>query len=277
MGERTGIEWTDATWNPWQGCHKVSAGCKNCYMFREKSRYGQVPDVVKRSSAATFNAPTSRKWAEPRKVFVCSWSDFFVEEADPWRGEAWDVMRRASQHTYLVPTKRIERAAQCLPEDWGAGWPNVWLGVSAEDQAAADKRIPLLAQIPAAVRWISAEPLLGPVDLTPYFLCRGNGGTRCPGAARCFACDIRWVVVGGESGPNARAMDPKWVRSLRDQCTSSGAAFFFKQWGEWAPPAAFVPIVGRTYQAFPDHSMWRVGKKAAGSLLDGHEWKEYPR
>src|SRR6266498_5551388 len=123
MGETTGIAWTQRTWNPWHGCHKVSAGCKNCYMFREKRQYGQDPDVVVRSKT-TFNAPL--KWKDSALVFTCSWSDWFIEEADPWRDEAWDVIRRTPHLTYQILTKRIERASSCLPKDWPL--KNVWLG-----------------------------------------------------------------------------------------------------------------------------------------------------
>ena len=132
MAERTGIAWTDATWNCWQGCHKVSTGCKNCYMFADKKRYGQNPDVVTRSTVATFNAPL--KWAKNRekyghinRVFPCSWSDFFIEEAEAWRAEAWAIIRQTPNLIYQICTKRPERIAACLPADWGTGYPNVWL------------------------------------------------------------------------------------------------------------------------------------------------------
>ena len=190
MGKSTGITWTDATWNPWQGCHPVSEGCANCYMYREKRQYGQDPTVVVRSSPSTFRAPA--RWKDPRIVFVCSWSDFFVEEADPWRAEAWDVMRRAPWHTYLLLTKRIERAAECLPPGWP--WPNVWLGVTAENQRRAEERVPQLLEIPAAGRFVSVEPLLGPVRMndgyTSWLTCDGRhkiGGECCEA----------WAVGGG--------------------------------------------------------------------------------
>ena len=165
MGKNSSIEWTDHTWNPWQGCHPISAGCANCYMFRDKRRYGQDPSVVVRSKRATFCKPAH--WNEPAKVFTCSWSDFFIEEADPWRDEAWDIIQTTPWLTYLILTKRIERAAQNLPTAWP--FPNVWLGVSVENQQTADERIPILLQASAAVRFVSVEPMLGPVDLG-YFL-----------------------------------------------------------------------------------------------------------
>ncbi len=162
MGITRGISWTDATWNPWRGCKKVSAGCKNCYMFRDAERYGKDPNQIVRSRT-TFEDPL--KWPTGRKVFVCSWSDFCLREADPWRADAWEVMRRSPQHTFQICTKRPERLPACLPHDWGDGWPNVWLGVTAENQEMAVKRIPVLAQIPARVRWVSVEPMLEYFDL----------------------------------------------------------------------------------------------------------------
>lgn len=248
---KSAIEWTDATWNPWHGCHKVSQGCKNCYMFREKGMYGQNPNVVVRSKT-TFNAPL--KWKDPRKIFTCSWSDWFIEEADEWRGEAYEIIRNTLRHTYQILTKRIERAEGMFPDELY----NVWLGVSVEDRKNKD-RIDGLRQIPAALRFLSIEPLIediGELDLT----------------------GIQWVIVGGESGPGARPMAPEWARSVRDQCQAAGVAFLFKQWGEWSPHALStgrremnVPIGDGTH-----HRMIRAGKKEAGRCLDGTVWNQFP-
>jgi len=235
MGRDTGIEWTDRTWNPFHGCHKVSPGCKGCYMFRDKARYGQDPNIVVRSKT-TFYAPL--KWPkEPAMCFTCSWSDWFIEEADPWRDEAYGVIRQTPWITYQILTKRIERAAGRVPDP---PLPNLWLGVSAENQEYADRRLPLLLQTPAAVRFVSYEPALGPVDLSQYLPA------------------LDWVICGGESGPGARPMQPDWVRSVRDQCQAAGTAFFMKQWGEH------------------NDKLVRVGKKAAGRELDGREWNQFP-
>ena len=223
MGTETGISWTDATWNPFQGCHKISSGCKNCYMFSEKTRYGQNPNVVVRSSDATFNAPlkwakNSEKYGHIKRVFVCSWSDFFIEEADPWRADAWDIMRKTPQFIYQLCTKRPERIADCLPTDWGQGYPNVWLLTSTENQAAADLRIPILIKIPAVVHGISAEPLLGPIDFR-----------KVPTLNR-IGLDLSdfWVIVGGESGSNARPMISSWADSIRKQCENAKVPFFLQ-------------------------------------------------
>jgi protein gp37 len=202
------IEWTDASWNPWHGCRKVSPGCKNCYMYRGKRRYGQSPHKVIRSKT-TFYDPLS--WAKSRLVFACSWSDWFIEEADQWRDEAWDVIRRTPRHTYQILTKRPERILDNLPDDWAEGWSNVWLGVSIETQEYLQRKGALL-MVPTSLRFISAEPLLGPIDLGSL-----EG--------------IDWVITGGESGPHARPMDPSWARLIRDQCQAAGVAYFHKQNG----------------------------------------------
>jgi protein gp37 len=195
-------------------------------MFREKKMYGQEPNVVVRSKT-TFEAPL--KWKEPRLIFTCSWSDWFVEEADAWRDEAWDVIRRTPQHTYQILTKRIDRAVGRVPVPL---LPNVWLGVSVEDQQRADERIPLLLQTPAAVRFLSVEPMLGPVDLRP-FLAYMDGPEYRNGLRRNPYYDnrINWVIIGGESGAGARPFDVAWARSAIAWCKAAGVPVFVKQLG----------------------------------------------
>ncbi|MFH1018712.1 MAG: phage Gp37/Gp68 family protein [Pseudomonadota bacterium] len=234
MAERTSIEWTDATWNPWRGCHKVSAACQHCYMEREMRRYGRDPNVVVRSRT-TFDAPVH--WREPKRIFTCSWSDFFIEEADSWRDEAWDIIRRTPRHTYQILTKRPERIAGHLPSDWP--FRHVWLGVTVENREAGLPRMDTLRGIPAAIRFISAEPLLADLE-----------GINLDG--------FHWVIAGGESGPHGRRMMPEWPRRLRDQCVARGIPFFFKQWGRF------------------NEAGNAVGKKKAGKVLDGREWCESP-
>lgn len=207
MGKQSHIEWTDGTHNFWYGCKKVSQGCKGCYAEREMTRYGKHFSVVTRAKG--FDAPL--RWKEPRKVFVNSWSDFFIEEADDWRDEAWGIIKRTRHLSYQILTKRPERIEQCLPQYWGSGWPNVWLGVTVENQEMVDTRLPWLLDIPAAVRFISAEPLLEPLTLSRMLP------------------DITWCIVGGESGPGARRMPLSWVRSIRDQCAAAGVPLFVKQ------------------------------------------------
>lgn len=234
MGTETKIEWTDATWNPWIGCRKVSPACAHCYMFREQRAYGRNPDIVHRTADPTFYAPL--KWKEPRRIFTCSWSDFFIEEADNWRYDAWmEVISRTPQHTYQILTKRPERISfhgECreVAQNYFF-FPYVQLGVSVENRHFY-RRIEKLQAIRAAVRFLSIEPLLGPMPDLPL-----DG--------------IGWVIVGGESGPNFRPLNLDWVREIRDQCVSAGVPFFFKQHSGFQP-------------------------KKLGRLLDGREWNEYP-
>lgn len=208
MAKKTKIEWTEATSNPWHGCLKVSPGCKNCYMYRDKKRFGQIPNSILKSKT-TFYDP--QKWMSPRIIFTCSWSDWFIKEADNWRDEAWDVIRNTPQHTYQILTKRPERIIKNLPDDWGDGWKNVWLGVSIENQKFVS-RMEILRNVPAVVRFISAEPLIGSIKFASLK-------------------SVNWVITGGESGPNARPMNRDWVRSIRDQCRISRVPFFHKQNG----------------------------------------------
>ena len=221
MGKNSKIDWTDHTWNCWQGCKKVSAGCQNCYMFRDKKRYGQDPDKVIRSKPATFNKPMT--WKDPAMVFVCSWSDFFIEEADAWRYMAWDIIRNSPQLIFQILTKRPERIMDHLPSDWGEGYPNVWLGVTAENQEMADLRIPPLLFIPAAKRFVSCEPLLGPVNLDQL-----NTFTNIPEFVNSLL-SLDWVIAGGESGPSCRHMDPAWALDIKDDCFFWDVPFFMKQ------------------------------------------------
>ncbi|MGB8647279.1 MAG: phage Gp37/Gp68 family protein [Anaerolineae bacterium] len=280
MASRTSISWTDATWNPWRGCHKVSQGCKSCYMFREQKRYGRDPNVVVRSKT-TFYSPLG--WKEPRKVFTCSWSDFFIAEADEWRSEAWSIIRRTPHLTYQILTKRPENIAARLPADWGEGYANCWLGVSVEDQSAAEERIPFLLKTPAAVRFLSCEPLLGPVRLDQCASVYGIGQYY-----NALEQGIDWVIVGGESGPHARPMHPGWARSIRDQCVGAGASFFFKQWGNWTTDLGgytdyALDVVKRennrrNFHAFPDGLVMRRinSKQEQAAMLDEVEWHQFP-
>jgi len=229
MGSRTTIAWTEATWNPWRGCHKVSEGCRNCYMYRLMKRWGQDPTRVERAGLRTFLSPL--RWKKPRMIFTCSMSDFFIKEADEWRDEAWGIIRRTPQHTYQILTKRPERIEQCLPLDWGDGWPNVWLGVSAETHHAAIERLSILERIPAVIRFVSCEPLLSPINvgLWPW---------------------LDWVIVGGESGPGYREMDLDWARDIRDWCIAQGIPFFFKQ-ASGPRPGLNPELDGCRWQQYP--------------------------
>lgn len=292
MSDGSAIEWTDATWNPVTGCTKVSPGCDNCYAETFAERFRGTPghhfeqgfDMVLRPER--LDEPL--KWKKPRRVFVNSMSDLFHEAIpDEYIVEVFARMWWSPAHTFQVLTKRHGRMRSLLPRveeplrqrerdlalvdhPTPLTWPlpNVWLGVSVEDQKWADIRVPALLDTPAAVRWLSCEPLLGPVDLT---WCDGvnalerdwtggpGGGT---GAPHPF---VDWVVVGGESGLRSRPMRLDWARGIRDACVAASVPFFFKQWGAWMPV--------RT----PSGEHWeRVGKKHAGRELDGRTWDEYP-
>jgi protein gp37 len=186
-------------------------------MYRDKKRYGQDASVVVRSAKTTFNKPLH--WKDPARVFTCSWSDFFIEDADQWRDDAWDIIRRTPHLTYMILTKRPERIISCLPDDWGNGYPNVWLGVTAENQERADIGIPILLSVSAAKRFVSVEPMLGPVDLWDYLPNSLSGKERL----------LDWVIIGGESGPKARPMERKWATDVLNQCLWAKTPFFYKQ------------------------------------------------
>ena len=204
---KTNISWTDFTWNPWYGCKKISPGCRNCYAERDMKRFGiDFNTVTKAKGRGTFN------WEDPGMVFTCSWSDFFIEDADEWRDEAWDIIQRTPRLTYQILTKRPENIRSRLPDDWGEGWDNVWLGVSIESQEQIHLGW-ILANLPAKLRFISVEPLLDKVNLF------GLLGQK----------KISWIICGGESGANHRTMELDWVRFIKDECDRAGVPFFMKQ------------------------------------------------
>ena len=212
MSATTSISWTDHTWNPWVGCTQVSPGCAHCYMFAGQKRFGHDPTVVRRTK--TWDAPLAWQRAaiaagQPRRVFTCSWSDWFHADADAWRREAWAVIRRCPQLHFQILTKRAERIASQLPPDWGAGYPNVWLGVSVENDRFVG-RIDALRAVPCAVRFVSAEPLLGPL---PSLELTG----------------IDWLIIGGESGVRFRRMELAWVRALVERARAADTRIWLKQ------------------------------------------------
>ena len=279
MGTDTKIEWAHHTFNPWSGCEKVSAGCANCYAaalppgMRRGAEWGKDrPRVVASESywrqPLTWNRAAA-KAGERHRVFCASTADVFEanEELDDDRARLFFLIKVTPHLDWLLLTKRPEYAVEWWRRQTGQAWPaNAWIGTSVEDQRAADARIPYLLGLPARVRFLSMEPLLGAVapDLT----------------------GISWVIVGGESGRHARPMHPEWARSLRDQCTAAGVAFFFKQWGEFHP-FPHHGLVGQALDMLLDAGparglptgwpmMARIGKAAAGRLLDGREWSEVP-
>jgi protein gp37 len=302
---KTSIEWTDASWNPIVGCTEISPGCANCYAARlAGTRLKNHPDynalVDKRRGEHRWlgkvrflheRLEEPLHWRKPRRIFVCDMGDLFHELVpDEQIVEVFKTIALGGGmgHTFQVLTKRAKRMRDFMGADHGVEWvrpmPWLWLGVSVENQHFADERIPLLLTTAAAIRWISAEPLLGPVDLR--FLqpnreveidsLKGTHGVYRPHGGENSKLD--WVVCGGESGANARPMHPDWARSLRDQCKASGVPFFFKQWGEWASLGQIDSsrtFVGRNLG--DGQMMLRYGKKLSGRMLDGREWNEFPR
>jgi protein gp37 len=316
----TEIEWTGATWNPTVGCSLASPGCTNCYAMKGAYRMGLNPKLKGRYAGTAMKSATGKpvwtgavrllptaleeplRWRKPRMVFANSMSDLF-HEALPIRDVArvFAVMGLAGRHTFQVLTKRTRRMCDWLndpatpatvrtaaemirPGTQLPEWPlpNVWIGTSIEDQRRADERLLLLLECKAAIRFVSAEPLLHRVSLAEA-LCRA--GHSAAVSERLLRERLAWLIAGGESGPGARPMHPAWARSLRDECATLGTAFFFKQRGHWTwdPPSRRVKSVC----LLPDGTivkpgttgavtLYGVGKAEAGCLLDGREHREFP-
>jgi protein gp37 len=239
MSLGTTIEWTDATWNPVRGCSKISPGCKNCYAERFAERFRGVPEHPFEQGfdvrLVPEKLPEPLRWKTPRKIFVNSMSDLFHESIpDSYILQIAEVMRKANWHIFQILTKRHERMARLLsgPLSSLAAEPHIWWGVSVENRKHGLPRLRKLQKTPIAVRFLSIEPLLedlGEIDL--------HG--------------ISWVIVGGESGPGARPMQPAWVRSIQKQCSRDGVPFFFKQWGGTRKKASGRDLDGRIYSNFP--------------------------
>lgn len=321
MGENSAIEWCDHTFNPWIGCTKVSPGCDVCYAERlAVTRLGVSwgPHGERRRTApGTWALPLRwNRQAEREgrrfRVFCASLADVFDNQVpEEWRTDLWRLIEATPHLDWLLLTKRPQNirpmmiaarrailGAEVAEEHVLWPWPNVWLGTTVENQEEAARRIPHLLRAPAAVRFLSCEPLLGPVDLAPWWK------ESPPGSTYWHPNGLHWVITGGESGPGARPMHPDWARSLRDQCAAAGVPFFFKQWGEWgqmdparrAEPHAIAndgTLYRMTDLAYPDGprrgeairaghdkahlcSTFRVGKKAAGADLDGQLHRAFP-
>lgn len=312
------IEWTDVTWNPVTGCDKVSQGCKNCYAeVMHRRLRGMYPKKYSLPFLGHIQLHPDEldkpmQWKLPRMIFVNSMSDLFHKDVPfEFINAVFSVIHLSPQHTFQILTKRPERMKEYFNSShfgWAMGkvFSNAWLGVSCEDQKTANERIPFLLDTPAAVRFVSVEPLLGPINLTRIehsdFMVTDSLWKH-----KAFS-SIHWVICGGESGHNARPMHPDWARSLRDQCNAAGVPFLFKQWGEWEPDShvsfngpfliqgkkhQIVNIDGRSYPYIDffdpapdecpltkeDNAYWmaKTGKKRSGNLLDGKQHLEFPK
>lgn len=223
------------TWNLWHGCHKLSPGCQNCYVYRTDAKHGKDSSQVRKT--ASFGLPLCHNRAGAYKippgelVYTCFTSDFLVSDADEWRPQAWEMMRLRSDLQFLFITKRIDRLRDCLPPDWGEGYPNVHICCTVENQQMADYRLPIFQSLPIRTKSIVCEPLLGPIDLSPYL-----GGW------------VAQVIAGGESGSEARVCDYRWILSLRNQCVRNDVAFHFKQTGARFLKDGRVYRIARKYQ-----------------------------
>ena len=268
MPERTAIEWTDATWNPTTGCTRVSAGCDHCYADRLSRRLlantyrARLPvvntEANRRDPFAVRTWPERLaipgSWRRPRRVFVNSMSDLFHKDVpEEFVRSCFQVMLGVGRHVYQVLTKRPARAAKFVNRNadlFPTGLPpHIWIGTSVEDQSVAYRVRHLLA-VRAVVRFLSCEPLIGPLDLSDFL--PGHEGERQLGCGVDVGPSrLHWVIAGGESGPGARQMAPEWPRLLRDQCRAGGVPFFFKQWGGRTPKAGGRELDGTTWDEFP--------------------------
>ena len=318
MATTTRIEWADVTVNPVRGCSHCSPGCDHCYAERVAARLARIPNTAR---AYAGLVDVNGKWTgrftvsldtldalsvKPRRIFVGSMCDLFHENL-PYNLFLWIVekLSRYPQHTFMLLTKRPERMKHFISltkeSDTVCGlWPlpNLWLGVTVCNQAEADAKIPALLATPAAKRFVSVEPMLGPVDLSKFlvrfrchecnfealqnvenFICPSCGKEAL--GSQHFSTALNWVICGGETGPGARPMNPDWVRGLRDQCQEATVPFFLKSWGEWAPDC----LCGtkkphpETPRPAPGHMgcMFKYGKANSGRSIDKRIWDEVPQ
>lgn len=301
------IQWTGKTWNVVTGCEKVSAGCTHCYAERMSVRleamgspkYQGITENGRWTGKVRCHPEMLDRVPKADHVFVCSMSDLFHPDV-PFHFimQVFDVIAERPDQVFQLLTKRPERALELARQMYDDNmkpvqkwYDNLWLGTSVEDQETANERIPELLQTPATVHFVSYEPALAAVDFTPYLPLREQGicvtchssidapeaiGVQCRDCAHEGRGSLDQVIVGGESGPGARPMHPDWARSVRDQCQAAGVAFFFKQWGafKWEPREW-----GPNGEPWAHKNEWfhrRVGKKAAGRVLDGRTWDEMP-
>nr|WP_239148867.1 phage Gp37/Gp68 family protein [Burkholderia pseudomallei] len=315
VSENSKIEWCDHTFNPWEGCQKVGPGCDHCYAEARNARFGGGSAVNwgagaprRRTSVANWRKPLAWNAAHERffaaqgrrqRVFCASLADVFDNAIDPaWRRDLFDLIVDTPNLDWLLLTKRIGNVQQMVQAATLCDLlpSNVWLGATIVNQEEAERDIPKLLAVPARVRFLSMEPLLGPVDLVSSGALWSDMNGNIVDAPSRGLRGVDWVIAGGESGPGARPMHPDWARSLRDQCAAASVPFLFKQWGEWCPrgpesmgyplvdtaPRRRITDVGENGQQLgacgsSDCWMQRAGKRAAGRLLDGRSHDEFPQ
>lgn len=312
-----GMYWDEA-WSLVSGCTHVSPGCDHCWSAAETHMRANNPNekVKARNQGLTVNSCFNgqirlnnefldKPLRKKKPTVYAIWNDLFHEDVpNEFLYKVFAVMAAANWHTFLILTKRPERMKEVVKKIWPmfignvfngtvitGPPPNVWLGVTAENQEMADKRIPILLQTPAAVRFVSCEPLLGSVDLTHitpdnYTVmnvlegCGHSKKSHAQSMPNLFCNKLDWVICGGESGSGARPMHPDWARSLVEQCNDVGTKFFFKGWGEWGPVDQNIKWDGKrgigTFGHYAEGDLVRCGKKQSGRLLDGREWNEFP-
>lgn len=225
-------------WNPWHGCHKISAGCKHCYVYREDAAFGSTTATSEVRRTRSFHMPLQlnrhKEWKYPAgsEFALCFTSDLLIEEADEWRGEVWDIIRRRSDCRFFFFTKRIDRLDRCLPSDWGDGYENVGIGCTVENQDRADFRLPIFLELPIKHRLIVVAPMLERIDLRRYL----------------DPTKILEVSVGGESGKYARPLDYTWVLDMHRQCRESGVPFTFHQTGSYLLKEGHLYRIPREHQ-----------------------------
>lgn len=284
MGEKTGIEWTDHTFNPWIGCTRVSDACDNCYAatMSHRRRWARFePRAPRRRTTADY-------WRQPyrwnrraedsgsrEKVFGPSLADpFDAEVSDAWRDDYVRLIEETPSLDYILLTKRPQVARKYF--DRRPVPDNLWLGITAENQKMLALRGPAILSIAARIHVLSAEPLLGPLDLSHGDPASGAGDIRVK-TPLLEERSFTWVIAGGESGPGARPSHANWLRSLRDQCIASDVPFHFKQWGEWRGQSPDEDAPKGARHIWNDgHVSMRIGKKAAGAILDGRAWRQFP-
>ncbi len=334
MSGESKIEWTDSTFNPWIGCTKVSPGCDHCYAEAWDRRFAESGHAMHWGTGKARRRTSESNWRQPRRwnaahhaffaahgrrrrVFCASLADVFDNEVPPeWRVDLFRLIEATPNLDWLLLTKRIGNAEHMIEQalismgdpatdvmgSWP--WPNVWLGATAVNQEEADRDVPKLLDTPAAVRFVSIEPLLGDIRLGSFLqrspsaaFANGCVTPDMPAWTRIGATAIDWVICGGESGRHARPMHPDWARSLRDECSAAGVPFLFKQWGEHdlsydrdrddpdyrrcaemaRRPGRWINLAGgHGFNGARVHYAHRVGKKAAGRQLDGREWNGFP-